>query len=158
MGEEYKISKEAIKVSTIKEFIGLIILLIILGAFLKFTPYFKVKNAITIVLSIIIILDFFNALFYPKIEYKNWTYSMKEDKVILKYGVFVIKTVVIPIKRIQYVDTATGPISSRFGLTALSIYTAGGKYEIPYLVDSIAKEFQNRISNSVVRSLREDEV
>lgn len=158
MEEEYKISRDAIKVSTIKEFIGLVVMLLILAAFLKLAPYFKLKNIITIIFIAIIVLDFINALFYPRIEYKNWTYCMKEDKVILRYGVFVTKTVVIPIKRIQYVDTATGPILSHFGLTSLSIYTAGGKYEIPYLVHSIAKELQANITNSVVRSLEEDEI
>lgn len=158
MEEEFKISKDAVKVFRIKEFIGLIILVLIFGAFLKFSPYFKLKNTITIIFIIIIALNFISALFYPKIEYKNWRYYMKEDKVVLKYGVFIIKTVVIPIKRIQYVDTSTGPILSHLGLTNLSIYTAGGKYEIPSLVDSIAKELQKSITNSVVRSLNEDEL
>lgn len=158
MGQEHKISNDAIKVFRIKEFIGVIVIFVILLVFLKFSPYFKFKNIITNILIVIIALNFISALFFPKVEYKNWSYYMEADKVIIKSGVFVIKTVVIPIKRIQYVDTSIGPILSRFGLTNLTIYTAGGKYEIPALLNNIAKELQENITNSVVRSLNEDEI
>lgn len=158
MEQEHKISKDAVKVFRIKEFIGVIVIVLVFLAFLKFLPHFKFKNIVTIIFVAIILLNFISALFYPNIEYKNWSYYMEEDKVILKYGVFVIKTVIIPIKRIQYVDTSTGPILSHFELTNLAIYTAGGKYEIPALVGNIAKELQNSITSFVVRSLNEDEI
>jgi membrane protein YdbS with pleckstrin-like domain len=156
MGQEHKISKDAVKVFRTKEFIGVIVIVLVFLAFLKFLPHFKFKNIVTSIFVIIIALNFISALFYPKIEYKNWSYCMEEDKVILKYGVFVRETVVIPIKRIQYVDTSTGPILSHFELTNLAIYTAGGKYEIPSLASDIAKELQNSITSFVVRSLSED--
>ncbi len=158
MGQEHKISKDAVKVFRTKEFIGVIVIILVFLAFLKFSPHFKFKNIVTGIFIIAIGLNFISALVFPKIEYKNWSYYMEEDKVILKYGVFVRETVVIPIKRIQYVDTSTGPILSHFKLTNLSIYTAGGKYEIPSLVSNIAKELQDSIASSVVRSLSEDEM
>lgn len=158
MEQEHKISRDAVKVFRIKEFIGVVIILLVFVAFLKFLPHFKFKNIVSGIFVTIIVLNFISALIFPKIEYKNWSYYMEKDKVILRYGVFVVKTIVIPIKRIQYVDTSTGPILSHFELTSLAIYTAGGRYEIPALVDHIAKELQNAITSSVVRSLDEDEI
>lgn len=158
MDQEHKISKDAVKVFRIKEFIGMVIIFVIFVAFFKLLPNFKFKNIVSGIFVAIIILNFISALIIPKIEYKNWSYYMEKDKVIFRYGVLVIKTVVIPIKRIQYVDTSTGPILSHFQLTNLAIYTAGGRYEIPALIDNIAKELQNAITSSVVRSLDEDEI
>lgn len=158
MGQEHKISKDAVKVFRIKEFITVVIVVLVFLAFLKFTPHFRLKSIITSILIIIIAVSFISALFFPTIEYKNWSYCMEEDKMTIKYGMFIIKTVVIPIKRIQYVDTSTGPILSHFRLTNLSVYTAGGKYEIPALDIDIAKELQKGMTNSVIRSLNEDEV
>ncbi|NMM63655.1 PH domain-containing protein [Clostridium sp. P21] len=158
MEQEHKISRDAVKVFRIKEFIWVVVITLIFIAFLKFLPHFKFKNIVSGIFIAVIVLSFISALIFPKVEYKNWSYYMEKDKVVLKYGVFVIETVVIPIKRIQYVDTSTGPILSRFGLTNLAIYTAGGKYEIPSLVNDIAKELQSVITSSVVRSLNEDEV
>ncbi|AWI05297.1 PH domain-containing protein [Clostridium drakei] len=158
MEQEHKISKDAVKVFRIKEFIGVVIIFLVFVAFFKFAPNFKFKNIVSGIFVAIIVLNFVSALIFPKIEYKNWSYYMEKDKIILRYGVFVIKTVVIPIKRIQYVDTSTGPILSHFQLTNLAIYTAGGRYEIPALIDDIAKELQDAITSSVVRSLDEDEI
>lgn len=158
MGQDCKISNNAVKVFRMKEVISLIIIMVVFLAFLKFAPHFKLKNIITNIFIVIILLNIISALLFPKIEYRNWSYFVEEDKVIIKFGVFIIKTIAIPIKRIQYVDTSTGPILSHFGLTNLAVYTAGGKYEIPALDNEAAKELQKSMTNSVVRSLKEDEI
>jgi membrane protein YdbS with pleckstrin-like domain len=52
----------------------------------------------------------------------------------------------IPMSRIQHVDTRRGPLQQRFGLSSVVFYTAAGSMEIPALSQERAADVRDRIA------------
>lgn len=100
--------------------------------------------ALTIVVITYTILQ---ASVIPLIRWKRWRYQIDEHEIYLKRGIFIITRTLIPVNRIQHVDTRQGPILRSFNLSTVTITTAATVHEIPALNDEVADEVRNRISN-----------
>ena len=83
----------------------------------------------------------------PALRWKRWRYEVDEHEVDLRRGIFIIKRTLIPIKRVQHVDTRQGPILRNYSLSTVAITTAATTHEIPALDDETADEVRNQISN-----------
>lgn len=82
----------------------------------------------------------------PNIRWKRWRYEINGHEIYLRYGIIVIRRVLIPASRIQNVDTAQGPIFRHFGLSSVTITTAATTHVIPALDDETADAVRNTIS------------
>ncbi len=82
----------------------------------------------------------------PTYLVRSWRYEITEHEVYLQRGVFVIRRTVVPLLRIENVDTAQGPIAKRFDVMSVSVSTAAGTHEIPALETSIAESLRDRIA------------
>ena len=82
----------------------------------------------------------------PEIRYRRWRWEVREEEVRLQEGLIVVSQTVIPMVRIQYVDTAQGPIMRSLGLSDVHIWTAAGKHTIPALADDHAEQLRDRIA------------
>lgn len=89
------------------------------------------------------------AFLFPLIEYKEWKYSISDDKIELVHGIFVRKKVIIPISRLQFLDVDQGPIHRRYGLSTIRLNTAGGLHEIPALTNDEAEEISKNLASVV---------
>ena len=76
---------------------------------------------------------FKNLLIFPKIIWERWRYEISEHEIDLCYGLWIRKRTIIPMVRVQHVDTKQGPLMNRFGLASVTISTAAGSHEIPAL-------------------------
>lgn len=83
----------------------------------------------------------------PAIRYRQWRYEIREDEVDLQHGVVVKTRQLIPMSRIQHVDTRRGPLQQRFGLASVVFFTAAGSMEIPALSHDDAQDVRNRIAD-----------
>lgn len=83
----------------------------------------------------------------PAIRMRYWCYEIREHEVDIQYGIIVIRRSLVPIARIQHVDTEQGPILRRFNLATLSISTAGTTHKIPALRLPRALELRDLISS-----------
>lgn len=102
----------------------------------------------TLALAILVVLNtILQASLIPLIRWKRWRYQIDEHEIYLKYGIFIIRRTLIPVNRIQHVDTRQGPILRSFNLSTVTITTAATTHEIPALNDEVADEVRNRISN-----------
>jgi len=82
----------------------------------------------------------------PAWRYRYWRYEIRDDEVDLQHG-FVVKTrQLVPMSRIQHVDTRRGPLQQRFGLSSVVFFTAAGSMEIPALSQEVAASVRNRIA------------
>ncbi len=52
----------------------------------------------------------------------------------------------VPMARVQHVDTRRGPLQRRLGLSTVVFYTAAGPNEIPQLASGTAAEVRDRIA------------
>ncbi|MBW6467838.1 MAG: PH domain-containing protein [Anaerosomatales bacterium] len=82
----------------------------------------------------------------PKVRWLRWRYEVSESEVYLRHGLIVRKRVLIPMTRVQHVDTTAGPLLRAFGLSSVTVATAGGEHEIPALSDEVADRLRDRIA------------
>lgn len=96
-------------------------------------------------------------ILYPIIEYRQWFYSISEDRVEIRHGIFFIKNSVIPIIRIQHVTVEQGPIYRRFGLYNVSISLASGNFQILGLRQDRAEEISNILNQQLYARLEAED-
>ena len=83
---------------------------------------------------------------YPDLLWRHWRYEIGEAEVDLQHGWLTVTRTLIPMARIQHVDTRRGPLQRRFGLASVILYTAAGASEIPALADDVAAAARDRIA------------
>ncbi len=88
-----------------------------------------------------------SAVVGPAIRYRQWRYEIREEEVDLQHGVLVKTRQLVPMSRIQHVDTRRGPLQQRFGLASVVFFTAAGSMEIPALSLEDAHAVRNRIAD-----------
>ncbi|WP_027398496.1 PH domain-containing protein [Anaerovorax odorimutans] len=153
-----KINKNAV----IAWLIGRIIfLLIFLGIYLpvvykfimpKFGYITMLKYGLNILSIVLILFLFINTFILPMIEYKEWKYKIKNDRIELINGVFIRNKVIIPISRIQFLEIEQGPIYRRFHLASLNIHTASDAHEIPALTLEEANDISEKLKEIIEMS------
>nr|WP_246188314.1 PH domain-containing protein [Metabacillus lacus] len=87
-----------------------------------------------------------NIFLIPKIRHRIWRYEVHEHEIDLQFGVFIVKRVLIPMVRVQHVDTSQGPLLRKNNLATVTISTAATVHEIPALDIHEADELRDSIS------------
>lgn len=82
----------------------------------------------------------------PEIRYRRWRWEVTETEIRLQSGLIVVQLTVIPMVRVQHVDTSQGPVLRPFGLSEVHVWTAAKSHVIPALADSEATELRDRIA------------
>lgn len=82
----------------------------------------------------------------PEIQYRRWRWEVADEEVRLQTGLIVRKRTVIPMVRVQHVDTSQGPIMGALGLSDVHVWTAAGKHAIPALAEADAQRLRDRIA------------
>ncbi|MTI87019.1 MAG: hypothetical protein FH748_03515 [Balneolaceae bacterium] len=93
--------------------------------------------------------------FFPRIRWRRWRYEVSEKEIDLLRGIIIKKRTLVPINRVQHVDTIQGPIDKRYKISSVAISTAATTHEIPALDDETADDLRNKIS-SLVQKVKED--
>ncbi len=84
--------------------------------------------------------------FIPEIRWQRWYYQVDEHEVDLQSGIIIVTRTLIPIKRVQHVDTRQGPILRSYGLADVTISTAATTHRIPALDEEVADQVRDQIS------------
>jgi membrane protein YdbS with pleckstrin-like domain len=82
----------------------------------------------------------------PEIRFRRWRWEVNDLEVRLQHGLIIIERTVIPMVRVQHVDTSQGPIMRAFGLSEVRVTTAAGPHSIPALADADAAALRDRIA------------
>ncbi|WP_169713620.1 PH domain-containing protein [Paludifilum halophilum] len=86
----------------------------------------------------------------PQLRWRYYRYEISEKEVYIQSGFFSIKRTLIPMVRVQHVNTSQGPVLRRYRLAELEIHTAGGgSFSIPALKMNDADELRDRIGSWV---------
>ena len=105
--------------------------------------------------GLVLLYTLLSATLIPAVRWKRWRYEVTEDEIDLQRGLLVVTRTLIPIQRVQHVDTRQGPIYSNYDLSSVTITTAATTHEIPALTETVADEVRNRIS-ALARKAKED--
>lgn len=112
-----------------------------------------VVAAISLIIFVFWILSI---VWIPYLRWKYWRYSVDENEIDLIRGVLVRTETLIPINRVQHVDTRQGPLLRWYNLSTVTISTAATTHEIPALDTVIADRVRSQISTHA--RLAEDDV
>ncbi len=85
-------------------------------------------------------------LVLPPLLWRRWRYEIRPLEVDLQRGFVRVTRTLVPMARVQHVDTRRGPLQRRLGLATVVFYTAAGPNEIPQLASGTAAEVRDRIA------------
>lgn len=144
-----KISKKAINVWRITDLIQNLVGLIILGGLLFSFYYFDWIDWIGIVLyvliGIILVFMIYELTIHPVLLQKTWRYDIDENYIQLKHGFINKRSLIIPMSRVEYVNTNQGPILRHYDLSVLKIGTITSENKIPAIPVEEAQEIRELI-------------
>jgi len=86
------------------------------------------------------------AIVIPRLKQRFWRYEIREEEIDIQRGIIIVRRTLIPIVRVQHVDTEHGPVMRYFGLATLRISTAATNHRIPALSREKAAELRGEIS------------
>ena len=142
-----RISERALIVWRISGAITSIFFLLIAGGIIVFTLIFDWPLWISAAAIILFILSVvFSVFLFPKLRWKRWKYEVREQEIELQHGMFIITRTLVPMVRVQHVDTKQGPILQKYHLASVTISTAATVHEIPALDIEEAEEMRVSIS------------
>ncbi|MFF5996260.1 PH domain-containing protein [Lysinibacillus sp. KU-BSD001] len=153
---KYKIPERGVTVWRIYGLFQTLLLAILAGVatFLTYTfewPLYIYLIAWGIVILAIILFIWI----FPNVRYNIWRYEVREQEIEIQSGLFVVTRTLIPMVRVQHVDTEQGPILKRYRLSNISISSAATTHTIPFLETHEADALRARISE-LARVAEED--
>ncbi|MDX5474705.1 MAG: PH domain-containing protein [Bacillaceae bacterium] len=96
--------------------------------------------------GLFILYAILNIWLLPAMRWKRWRYDVHEHEIDLQRGIFVKERTLVPMVRVQHVDTRQGPILKRYKLSTVIISTAATIHEIPALGEEEADQVRDYIS------------
>lgn len=93
--------------------------------------------------------------FIPEIRWRHWYYQVDPHEIDLQSGILIVTRTLVPVKRVQHVDTRQGPILRSYGLADVTISTAATTHRIPALKEETANAVRDQISK-FARMAKED--
>ncbi|ASN07093.1 PH domain-containing protein [Virgibacillus necropolis] len=151
------IADDAIKAWKISAIIYISILWIIIVAGLVISIIFNFPLWYTVIGSLISgLLHYLFVYLLPKVRWKRWRYEVFEQEIYIQHGIIIVSRTLVPMIRVQHVDTKQGPILKKYQLASVTISTAATTHEIPALLEEDAASLRDRIS--ALARVNEDDV
>lgn len=154
---EHQIPRKGLTVWRLYGLIHTFFLLIFLGGVCFLTYRFNGPAIIYYVAFVVAVIFAFAMIWlFPNIRWKHWRYEVREHEIEIQSGLFVVTRTLIPMVRVQHVDTSQGPILKKYDLANISISTAATIHVIPMLITGEADRLRARISE--LARVAEDDV
>ena len=98
--------------------------------------------ALVLMVALVVIL----VVIVPKIRWIQWSFEVLDEEIDIHKGIFWRKRIIIPLIRVQNVDTRQGPIMRANGLASFTVSTAAGEHEIPGLLEAEADALRDQVA------------
>ena len=82
----------------------------------------------------------------PELRWRRWRWDVSPEAIDIRHGTFTIRRTLIPMPRVQHVDTTSDVVDQRLGLATVEIHTAAGSHRIPLLSRRDADTLRDRIA------------
>lgn len=82
----------------------------------------------------------------PLLRWSRWRYELRDEEIDLLRGAVVVRRTLIPMVRVQHVDTRRTWLADQLGVQAVVVHTAAGSHEIPALTPADAASIRDRIA------------
>ncbi|CAM4205841.1 PH domain-containing protein [Paenibacillus tarimensis] len=144
---QQRIDEDALKAWRLGGWISAAVYAVIIGIMVFLTirfdwPYWIAGTA----LLIAVLVALFEIAYIPVWRWRRFRYDVSEHEIDLLHGLFIRKRTIIPMVKIQHVDTKQGPLLRKYQLATVTFSTAAGSHEIPALLESKAEQVRNQIA------------
>jgi membrane protein YdbS with pleckstrin-like domain len=82
----------------------------------------------------------------PPLRWRAWRWDVRPDAIELRRGVLRVRHTVVPMLRVQHVDTTSDVLEQAFDLASVVVHTAAGSHTIPLLRDVDAEDVRRQIA------------
>ncbi len=153
----FQIPRKGLTVWRLYGFITTLIVVVLMGILSFLVHQFDWPSFIFyIAIALGLIVAITSIWLFPKIRWDHWRYEVREHEIEIQSGLFIVTTTLIPMVRVQHVDTSQGPILKKYDLSNISISTAATTHIIPMLITQDADNLRARISE--LARVAEDDV
>jgi len=83
----------------------------------------------------------------PSLRWRRWRWDVRPDAIDIRHGTFTIRRTLVPMLRVQHVDTTRGVVEQALDLATVVVHTAAGSHRIPLLRVADAAEVRDRIAD-----------
>ena len=83
----------------------------------------------------------------PGLRWRHWRWEVRPEAIDIRRGTFTIRRTLVPMLRVQHVDTTRGPVEQSLDLATVVVHTAAGSHSIPLLSVADAGELRDRIAD-----------
>ncbi len=137
----------------------LITLSVILIAGVSMAIMFNSSMDTMLVIAASVVFLLFAALlfFSTELSFRYSGYALREKDIIYRNGWIVRKERIVMLNRIQHVSVQSGPLERKFGLSSVSLYTAGAS-DADFTIRGIKIETAQQIKEWVSKKLNDDSI
>lgn len=154
---QYKLPKKAVTVWRLYGLIQTMILALLAAGPIFLTVRFDLPTWIQWVMIAAVVLSIIcSIIIFPTVRWNIWRYEVREQEIEIQSGLFVVTRTLIPMVRVQHVDTEQGPILKKYNLANISISSAATVHTIPMLELEDADLLRMKISE--LARVAEDDV
>jgi uncharacterized protein len=82
----------------------------------------------------------------PLVRWRTWRYEIREHEIDLLHGALRVRRTLIPMTRVQHVESERTALSDLFDLRSVTVHTAAGEHTIPALTEGDAAAIRDRIA------------
>jgi len=101
------------------------ILFLVLDFLFLHSEYIDIPLKTGVLSLIIFLLGIIISLVIPKLSYKYWSFEVKDNEIILQYGILNRIKTLAPYSKVQHIDVQQSIIERMYDLSRLVLYTAG---------------------------------
>lgn len=78
-------------------------------------------------LFVLVVLGAAFAWWWAGVDHSRWAWRLTTDQLEVRRGVVIRRAHLIPRSRIQNITSTAGPLQRRFGVTTITVHTAGAR-------------------------------
>ena len=82
----------------------------------------------------------------PELRWRRWRWEVREQEIDIRRGTVAVTRTLVPMLRVQHVDTKRDLLQQALGLATVVFHTAAGANEIPALTVAEAAQVRDRIA------------
>jgi membrane protein YdbS with pleckstrin-like domain len=82
----------------------------------------------------------------PELRWRRWRWEVREHEIDIRRGTLAVTRTLVPMLRVQHVDTKRDLLQQWLGLATVVFHTAAGSNEIPALTVDEAGHVRDRIA------------
>jgi uncharacterized protein len=82
----------------------------------------------------------------PQLRWRRWRWDVSPAAIDIRHGTVTVSRTLIPMPRVQHVDTTSHLLEQQLGLATVVVHTAAGSHKIPLLTMYDAGLLRDRIA------------